>query len=226
MIKKQCLILIVSLLLVSCQTKKIGIDKMDLSSMEIGRGKIQIGKSTSGNPISVGGKVYENGIGTRAVSKYLIGLDGKAIRFTAKVGIDDSSRARGGAKFYILGDKKILFESKVMHKGDTAIDITVPLKNLMKLALYVSKEGGTPYADWIEPAIVYSGNVPAPLTFKPDSSYILTPAVAEKPRINGARVTGATSGKSFLFRIPVTGKAPNAVSLTILPAGRVMGGER
>lgn len=79
-------------LLVSCQTKKIGIDEMNLSSMEIGRGKIQVGKSTAGNPLSVGGKVFEKGIGTRAVSKYLIGLDGKGIRFTAKVGIDDSSR--------------------------------------------------------------------------------------------------------------------------------------
>ena len=219
MIKKLYLILFTGLLLVSCQTKRIGVDEMNLSSMEIGRGKLQVGKNTVGNPLSVGGKVFEKGIGTRAVSKYLIGLDGKAIRFTAKVGIDDSSRARGGAKFYILGDKKILFESKVMHKGDTAVNITIPIKKIKKLAMYVSEEGGTPFADWIEPTIVFSGNLPAPLTFKRDSSYILTPPVSEAPRINGARVTGATPERPFLFRVPVTGKAPINVSLTNLPAG-------
>lgn len=219
MIKNHYILLFVSLLLVSCQVKKIGVDEMDLSSMEIGRGTIQVGKSTYGNPLSVGGKVFIKGIGTSAVSKYLIGLDGKAVKFTAKVGIDDSSRRRGGAKFYILGDKKILWESKLMRKGDTAVDINVPIKKVMKLAMYVTEDGGTPAADWIEPSITYRGNVPVPLVFKIDSSYILTPHVAVAPRINGSKVTGATPGRPFLFRVTVTGKPPVNVSLTNLPAG-------
>ena len=219
MIKKHYLLFLISLLLVSCQAKKIGIDQMDLSSMEIGRGAVQVGKSTAGHPLTVGKTVFQKGIGTRAVSKYLIGLDGKAVSFSAQVGIDDSSRGRGGAKFYVLGDKKILWESKVMHKGDTAVKVNVPVKEIRKLALYVAEEGGTPYADWIDPSISYHGNVPVPLVYKMDSLCMLTPPVATEPRINGAKVTGATPGRPFLFRIPVTGKPPLEVSLTNLPAG-------
>jgi alpha-galactosidase len=221
MIKKSCLLLLMSLFIFSCQTKekKIMVDAMDLSTMEVGRGSSQSGKSSLGNPLTVRGKVFEKGIGTSAGSKYLIGLDGKAVRFTAKVGIDDSSRRRGGAKFYILGDKKILWESKVMHKGDTAADINIPLKKVMKLAMYVAEDAGAPAVDWIEPSITYHGNLPVPLSFKTDSSYILTPPVADAPRINGAKITGATPGRPFLFRVPVTGKSPVNISLTNLPAG-------
>ncbi len=39
------------------------------------------------------------------------------------------------------------------------------------------------------------------------------------PQIHGARITGATPGRPFLFRIPATGAAPLAYSAEGLPAG-------
>ena len=219
MIRRHYLLLFAILLSFVCEAKKIGIDEMDLSTMEIPWGANKVGKNTSGNPLTIGGIVFQKGIGTRAISKYIILLDGKAVNFSAKVGIDDGTKGNGGAKFYILGDKKILWESKVMHKGESAVNVNIPIEKITKLAMYVSDEGGNLYADWIEPSITYNGNAPVPLAFKIDASYILTPPVALSPRINGPRVIGATPGRPFLFRIPVTGKAPITVTLKNLPAG-------
>ncbi len=49
--------------------------------------------------------------------------------------------------------------------------------------------------------------------------YILTPAVADMPRINGAGVIGVRPGAPFLFKIPVTGKKPITYGVKNLPAG-------
>ena len=52
-----------------------------------------------------------------------------------------------------------------------------------------------------------------------NSSYILTPAAPETPRINGPRVYGARKGADFLFKIPATGVRPMTFSAEGLPSG-------
>jgi alpha-galactosidase len=49
--------------------------------------------------------------------------------------------------------------------------------------------------------------------------YLLTPAESPQPRINGAHLVGARPGSPFLFRVPVTGKAPLSYAAAGLPAG-------
>lgn len=49
--------------------------------------------------------------------------------------------------------------------------------------------------------------------------YILTPAVADLPAINGAGVVGVRPGAPFLFKIPATGKKPIGYTVKKLPAG-------
>jgi len=49
--------------------------------------------------------------------------------------------------------------------------------------------------------------------------YLLTPAPADRPRINGAKVFGVGPGSPFLFRIAATGKSPLTYAVDNLPAG-------
>lgn len=49
--------------------------------------------------------------------------------------------------------------------------------------------------------------------------YILTPAPAALPKINGAKVFGVRPGSPFLFKIPATGKKPLQYSVENLPPG-------
>ncbi|MBE2212851.1 MAG: ThuA domain-containing protein [Opitutaceae bacterium] len=57
----------------------------------------------------------------------------------------------------------------------------------------------------------------APLN--PPGDYIVTPAPASEPRINGARVFGVRPGSEFLFTVPATGEAPLTYSAAGLPGG-------
>ncbi len=211
MTRKLLVLSILPIFLFSCNTqvKRINVDEMDLSSMTTGWRKVNTGKSVDGNPLKIAGKIFEKGIGTHAVSKYMIALDGKASEFSAGAGVDDESGNDATIEFFVMGDKKILWQSGIVHKGDSVSMVKVSLKNIRKLALYVSDGGDNinyDHADWVDPIITYKGVVPVPVSFTDDTSYILTPKVSDNPRINGSRVTGATPGKPFIYRVAVTGQ--------------------
>lgn len=52
-----------------------------------------------------------------------------------------------------------------------------------------------------------------------ESPYILTPLSPEEPKINGARVFGARTGKPFMFTIAATGSRPMSFDALNLPKG-------
>lgn len=52
--------------------------------------------------------------------------------------------------------------------------------------------------------------------------YILTPPVADKPKINGPKVFGVKPGSPVLYKIPATGKAPLQYSAENLPEGLIV----
>src|SRR5262245_30462680 len=50
----------------------------------------QANRSIDGNPLRIGGRSFETGVGTRATSVLFLNLGGGAERFTAMVGADDN----------------------------------------------------------------------------------------------------------------------------------------
>ncbi len=85
--------------------------------------------------------------------------------------------------------------------GDTSNDDEAAWGNA---AIYL-KPGAPPPTPYVAPA------EPAPL---------IAPARSEtRPRVHGPRVTGATPGRPFLFRIPATGQAPLRYQAQGLPVG-------
>jgi len=216
--------LIALLLLAGCNSrvKTIYLDQMDLSTMELGWGQNQVNKSVDGNPLTVAGQVFDRGVGTHAINKFMLGLGGMGKQFSAMVGVDDESGELASVEFFVMGDGRILWQSGIMKKGDAAKLIDVKLKGIQKLALYVSDGGDNinyDHADWAEALITFSGEAPVPAISTKPEAYILTPPSPTEPRINYPRIFGAGAGKPFLFRIPVTGEQPVKISATGLPAG-------
>jgi alpha-galactosidase len=202
--------------------EKIWLHEMDLSAMETGWGTVRAKLSCDSNSLSVGGQVYELGVGTHAISKMMILLNGNAVRFTAEAGVDDESGEQASVEFFVLGDGQILWQSGLMKKGDKARRAEVDLKGIRKLALYVSDAGDYNYydhADWLAASIEYRKDMPLAVIQPKPEPYILTPPVPEHPRINGPSVTGAGPGKPFLFKIPATGKKPVTFAVDKLPEG-------
>ena len=156
----------------------------------------QINQSVVWTPLTVNGVVYERGIGAHSISRMLYDLGGKAVSVSGLVGADDNNLYAGKLQFKIIGDKKELWKSGVMQKGDPVKEFNVNLSGIDKVLLLVEECGdGIMYdhADWLNVKFVTRGDItPIPAWPKPvaKEKYILTPEAPETPRINNPLVYG------------------------------------
>lgn len=207
---------------VSAQT--VWLDELDLSAATQGWGQPGKNKTVDGKTFTIAGETFQRGFGTHAVSSITFILEGKAVSFTAKVGIDDEVRGNQSAvDFQLIGDGKKLWSSGVMRLGDKARPCSVQLTGVQKLELLVADGGNGDYydhADWVEAKFETAGVT----TFKSYNPvvtvpYILTPKPSDKPRINSAKVFGVRPGSPFHFLAVATGVRPMTFSAKGLPKG-------
>lgn len=202
----------------------VWLDELDLRAASQGWGTPRKNRSLDGNPLSVGGKVFERGFGTHAESYLRIQLDGEAQKFSAQVGVDDEVKGRpASVEFVVLGDDRELWKSGLLRGGDAARECSVDLAGVKVLELLVTDGGdGTDYdhADWAD-AKIESATAKkfATSSLAAVAPYVLTPPAPATPRINGAGVFGVRPGSPFLFTVPATGERPMRFSATGLPSG-------
>ena len=206
----------------SAQT--VWLDQLDLSAATQGYGVPGKNKSLDGKTITIAGKTFERGFSTHSVSSLLVLLDGKAVSFTAQVGIDDEVAGHDPAvEFQLFGDGKKIWTSGLMKLGDAARACSVQLTGINKLELMVTDGGNGNYydhADWANAKFEAKG-VTTFKTYNPVSSvpYILTPKASDKPRINSAAVFGVRPGSPFQYIVAASGDRPMTFSATVLPEG-------
>ncbi len=199
------------------------LENLNLKSFSQDWGEAQKNRSVDKNPLKIGGRAFETGVGTHAGSECTIMLDKKATKFHAFVGVDDETQGHGSVRFYVYADDKLVYDSKRMRGNDKAKEVNVDLRGVTVLSLEVDDAGDGidhDHADWADASISYDGHEPNAQVLnlkQPDP--ILAPIDTTHTRLNGAKVIGTTPGKEFVFRVPVTGKAPIKVSVTGLPAG-------
>jgi len=203
----------------------IWLDELDLTSMECGWSTPNANKSVEGNTLTVAGRKFERGVGTHAVSTFLLNLDGKGKRFTAFVGLDEEVvEGKGSVQFFIIGDKKILWESGTMKRQDAPKKADVDLSGITLLGLLATDAGDWidyDHADWCDAKLEVKelkslSDLVVKTTVEP---YILTPEPSDMPKINGAKVFGVRPGNPFLYNIAATGKRPMTFSAENLPEG-------
>ncbi len=91
-------------------------------------GSVMINKSVLGNPITLDGTVYSEGISANALSEVTYNLDGQYTTFISTVGIDQEEDGKGAGyvDFEVVGDGVVLFDSGVLTNDQTAqIDVNV-----------------------------------------------------------------------------------------------------
>jgi alpha-galactosidase len=112
-----------------------------------------------------------------------------------------------------------------MKRGDAPRPVSIDLKGAKTLVLAaIDGNDGTAgdNADWAGAAIITSAGpqaqirVAAPAVEAPPR---LAPSRSAAPMINFPRVTGATPGRPFLFRIPASGDGPLTFTARNLPDG-------
>ncbi|NDV46726.1 melibiase [Paludibacter sp. 221] len=151
--KKIILSLFILLPVVLLAQNRIPLSELNLSMMTTGWSSAKANRSIDGNPLTMGGKVYRNGVGTHADSKMMIALEGRAARFTALVGVDDEVTSAGSVVFRITADDKEVFKSPLMRKGDKPKKVNINLNGVQTLVLEALSGGdgiSNDHADWAE----------------------------------------------------------------------------
>ena len=211
-----------------CQgpTKIVWLDELGSDSCYIQDwGSVEVNRSVVHSPLTVNGVVYERGLGAHSISRLFYELDGKAVSISGLAGADDKNLFAGKLQFKLIGDKKELWKSGVIKKGDPVKEFNISLKGIDKLLLLVEECGdGIMYdhADWLNVKIETRGEVrPIPVWPKPvvKEKYILTPPAPETPVINNPLVFGARPGNPFLWSVMATGSRPMKYEAIGLPEG-------
>ena len=94
----------------AAEPETIFLSSLDLSPITQGWGQPQADKAVTGKPLSIGGKVFERGLGTHADSVVRLQLKGGAEKFMATVGVDDAATSdQANITFRVIGDGKTLY---------------------------------------------------------------------------------------------------------------------
>ena len=208
----------------SQNTNKVWLDDLPIQAFSNSIRPVQAKTNYSHDSILINGKFYKRGVGAQSVCILSFYINKNAKRFTALVGADDKGNKDIPIKFYVIGDRKILFESGEMNIGDSPKKVDVDLKGVKELGLLVTDSIGgirnkRTYCDWADAQLEMIGNtLPRQIPNK-DEKYILTPPAEKTPRINSAKVFGVTPGYPFLYTIAASGRRPIHFSAENLPEG-------
>ncbi|HEY9517403.1 MAG TPA: NPCBM/NEW2 domain-containing protein, partial [Gemmatimonadaceae bacterium] len=123
-------------------------------------------QSVNGAPLTVGGTVYQKGLGTLSKSAIRYEIFGLFTRFTARVGLDDEMRRRAPARaiFEVRGDGRVLWKSDTVSSGSAAIPVDVDVRGVRELTLEVmpavplgTDRDDSDHADWLDARLTTDG---------------------------------------------------------------------
>ena len=212
------------------------VESFNLSGATCGLGKrVQCGKSVNGNPLTVAGKTYAHGFGTRPESAVLFRANGKVTAFDALVAIDDEAKTAGSGKSYgkptanfkVWADGRIVWKSDDVKLGQKPVVAHVDLAGAKEIVLETTGGGAwtsfdAAHADWLDARFSYDKGAKIEAVNDPDLTAqlgILTPPEKPEPRINGADIWGVRPGHPVIFRVATSGERPLTFSAKGLPDG-------
>ncbi len=206
----------------------VWLDTLDLANVTQDYGSPHAGKSVDSHPLTLNGVVYPHGLGTHAVSRLLINLQGSATKFDAMAGVDDEKKGQGSVQFQVYVDGRKKLETPVLHGGDAPVPVSVDLTGAKRMTLVVTDAGDgndSDHADWAGALLTLVPGAAAKPVTAPDAAAneppmpIFMGGDSPVPAIHGPRITGATPGRPFEFMIPATGEGPLTFGAANLPAG-------
>ncbi len=153
-------------------TTTVYLDELDLGPMTTDWSTPKAMRNSGGSALAVAGRSYMRGVGTHANSVYTIRTGGKADRFKAVVGVDDSANGAGSIEFLIYGDRQLIFRTGTVRKG-VAKEIDLAIRSYTNITLSVSDAGdgiGNDVASWCEARLTSSDP-----TFSPTPVYTKMP---------------------------------------------------
>ena len=121
---------------------------------------MRVDRNCRGGLLSVGGVVFDRGLGVHAPSRLTWTLGGEWGSLRLMCGVDDSGQSgsrAGSVRFRVLGDGQEIWESDIMRGGLPALrSPEIALKGIEELVLEVDPAGDfvLDRADWIRPMLL------------------------------------------------------------------------
>lgn len=127
------------------------VTDLDLLEWKQGYDKPHFNKSVGDHVLSAGSRVYKNGIGTHAPSKFVYEIPENADSLLFGVAIDEECRERGEAVFIVSVDGVETWRSGVMKGGDNPVFASIPLNGAGRVELLTDPNGSDncDHTDWL-----------------------------------------------------------------------------
>jgi alpha-galactosidase len=142
------------------------------SSQDYGQLTLDIASHTR-TPLRIGGKTYQEGLGSHANSRIVFQLNKPFAAFVADAGLDkndDTQRGsvdgKGSVVFVVKGDGRELVKTPVCRYGDAPKHIEVALNHVAQLELIITDAGdGISFdqADWADARLIDADGKSVPL---------------------------------------------------------------
>ncbi|MDR2850392.1 MAG: NPCBM/NEW2 domain-containing protein, partial [Verrucomicrobiota bacterium] len=143
---------LVSLLALPSLAADVPLSSLDIAKTTQGWKEAARDANLLGGRLSVAGQVYANGVATHTTSELYVALRG-ATRFTAEVGVDDTSdQSDKRLVFQVIADGRLLWQSRPMRRGDTPAPVSLDTSPYETLLLRVDpwRDGSAAdHADWL-----------------------------------------------------------------------------
>ena len=115
----------------------VWLSSLDLRCVQQGWGTPRADRALDGQIISIHGQVFTNGLATHAHSTLYVAMNGNAERFTALAGVEDAlgQNHYGTVQFAVVGDGRLLWQSRVVRAGKSAVPVDLDLNGLQTICL-------------------------------------------------------------------------------------------
>lgn len=182
------------------------LHNMDLSKGTCGDNRsIRKNLSSDGNPLTLKGVVYTQGIGVHSPSRLIVKTNGAA-HFQALLGIDDEAQIadnHGIADYALIGVKEDktqhTLQSGTIRRSDAAAtDIQIDIEEYAYLILDITNGAGSnwaDHADWVEARFESGGEAPFTVTQEEMESgkvlpVVYPPTAPSTPGLNAIALLG------------------------------------
>jgi alpha-galactosidase len=125
-----------------------------------GYGPVLVDRSYFGGPLTIHGTVYDHGLWTNAIASLTWYLGDNCTRFTADLGLDDSTQGQGSVTYRISTDGQQVFDSGVVHNDTPTVHADVDVSGAQVVQVDVGDAGnGITYdnADIAAPKLICNG---------------------------------------------------------------------